>query len=261
MSTVAALKASKAWGGLDRELDAWAVTGVRASLWVRDDDAIAATPALNRLSALSREAAIPVCVAVIPSLMEPSLAGALDLWPEATVVQHGFAHVSHSAAGEKKAEFSEPGTPPARRRELTLGKTKLCETFAGRFVPMLVPPWNRIHDDWRSVLPQLGYSMISTFKPRQKNVDGSWVQEVNCHVDIVDWRGTRGFVGIEPVLESLTAHLRYRRLNAVDEGEPTGILAHHLVHDEACWAFLEVLFRQLGEDSRVEWLPVSRIGL
>ena len=103
MSTVAALKASKAWGGLDRELDAWAVTGVRASLWVRDDDAIAATPALNRLSALSREAAIPVCVAVIPSLMEPTLAGALDLWPEATVVQHGFAHVSHSAAGEKKS--------------------------------------------------------------------------------------------------------------------------------------------------------------
>ena len=259
MTTVAGLRASKAWAGVDRELDAWAVSGVPASLWIRDDDAVAATPALSRLAALSRESAVPVCVAVIPNLLEPTLASALDLWPEASVVQHGFAHVSHSAAGEKKAEFSEPGAPPARRRELTLGKNKLRETFASRFVPMLVPPWNRINDDWRPVLPQLGYSMISTFKPRQNDVDGSWVQAVNCHVDIVDWRGTRGFIGIEPALESLTAHLRNRRLKAVDEGEPTGILTHHLVHDEACWAFLEVLFRQLGEDSRVEWLPVSRL--
>ena len=55
----------------------------------------------------------------------------------------------------KKAEFSEP----ARRRrvtQLTLGKNKLRETFASRFVPMLVPPWNRINDDWRPVLLSLG---------------------------------------------------------------------------------------------------------
>ena len=43
MTTVAGLRASKAWAGVDRELDAWAVGGIPASLWIRDDDAVAAT--------------------------------------------------------------------------------------------------------------------------------------------------------------------------------------------------------------------------
>ncbi len=40
------------WLPFETELDRWSAAGRRVSLWLRDDDAIAASPALDRLSAL-----------------------------------------------------------------------------------------------------------------------------------------------------------------------------------------------------------------
>jgi hypothetical protein len=62
--------------------------------------------------------------------------------------------------------------------------------------------------------------------------------EINTHVDIIDWHGTRGFIGEEPALRGLINHI------AANTGEPTGVLTHHAVHDEAAWAFLERLYER-----------------
>jgi len=53
------------WGALEAELDIWQSAGRSASFWWRDDDAIAATPELDRLLALAQDA--PIGLAVIPA--------------------------------------------------------------------------------------------------------------------------------------------------------------------------------------------------
>jgi len=58
---------------------------------------------------------------------------------------------------------------------------------------------------------------------------------------VIDWKGSRGFVGETAALALLVGHFRARRLGNVDPDEPTGLLTHHLVHDPATWRFLEKL--------------------
>jgi hypothetical protein len=67
---------------------------------------------------------------------------------------------------------------------------------------------------------------------------------VNTHVDIIDWRGTRGFCGEEIALNAAVSHLAARRTGTADADEPTGWLTHHAVHDVAAWDFLERLFER-----------------
>ena len=54
---------------LTDEFDRWADQGLTATLWWRDDDAIAPTPALDRL--LDAAGPVPLTLAVIPALAEP----------------------------------------------------------------------------------------------------------------------------------------------------------------------------------------------
>jgi hypothetical protein len=70
------------------------------------------------------------------------------------------------------------------------------------------------------------------------------IVQVNTHVDIIDWRGTRAFVGEEAALRMAVKHLASRRTGTADAAEPTGWLTHHAVHDKAAWEFLERLFER-----------------
>jgi hypothetical protein len=71
---VAAAKSAE-WCDLVDELDRWEEAGRVAQLWWRDDDAVAPTPALDRL--LDVAAGIPLSLAVIPAEMVRELATAL----------------------------------------------------------------------------------------------------------------------------------------------------------------------------------------
>jgi hypothetical protein len=77
--------------------------------------------------------------------------------------------------------------------------------------------------------------------------------QVNTHVDVIDWRGTRGFIGEQQALGAATAHLQARREGRADANEATGWLTHHLAHDDACWAFLERLFDRTRREPAVAW--------
>ena len=66
------------WSDLTDELDAWRAEGRIASLWWRDDDAVAPAPALDRLAGLAGEHGVTVGLAVIPALVQPSLAPWLE---------------------------------------------------------------------------------------------------------------------------------------------------------------------------------------
>jgi hypothetical protein len=240
---------SESWTELRTELDRWAALGRRPGFWWRDDDAVAPGEALDRLLALAERHGRQVALAVIPALAEPALAERLA-GTNAAVIQHGWAHRSHAPAGEKNAELGDHRPAEAALAELAEGRARLEQLFGDRFHPALAPPWNRIGPGLRSRLGEVGLAVLSGFGPREA-VPG--LHLVNTHADPIDWRGSRGFAGVERTLAPVLRHLADRRTGAVDPDEPTGILTHHLVHDSEGWIFLDALFTALGAHPATDW--------
>ena len=241
------------WSDLTEELDAWRAEGRIASLWWRDDDAVAPAPALDRLAGLAREHGVTVGLAVIPALAQPSLAPWLEGAP-AEVLQHGWAHRSHAAGSEKKSELGHHRAPGVMVDELTRGLAKLRERAGARCLPVLVPPWNRIDPVLIPVLPRAGFRGLSVYGPRTAAEPAPGLGQTNCHVDVVDWRGGRGFVGRDRALAAVVGHLAARRERSVDPSEATGLLTHHAVHEEATWTFIARFLEQTVRHPAARWL-------
>ncbi|MBM3555159.1 MAG: hypothetical protein FJX47_06355 [Alphaproteobacteria bacterium] len=227
---------SDAWDSLDRELAAWREAGRVATFWWRDDDAAEVTPSLARLVSLSAENDVPVTIAAIPATLSDAALALIMTSTNATLVQHGWTHANHAAAGAPKNEYPEGRNAWVARDELRRGMARLAAA-GDRFLPVLTPPWNRMAESLIELLPGLGYLALSRNKPRRA---GSF-REVNVHVDPIDWRDARHFLGTEAALGAVIGHLRDRRLGRVDAGEPTGLLTHHLVQDNATWEFVALL--------------------
>ena len=245
------------WRALEEELDAWAGEGRAAAFWWRDDDSTRPSEALERLLALASGHGVPLALAVIPALLDPALASCLRDKGDVSVLQHGFAHRNHAAAGEKSMEL---GTHRPRGRvldELRRASAHLASTFGERFLPVLVPPWNRIAAPILSELPGLGLRGLSTFTPRSEPDPVPGLRQVNCHVDLIDWRGARGGRDHSVLACEVAQHLRARREGRVDAEEPTGVLTHHLDHDESAWAFMETLLGRLAGHPGARW-PAPR---
>lgn len=221
---------------LATELDRWAEAGRTATLWWRDDDAVRPTPALERLRATA--GARPVVVAVIPAGAESGLGPWLDHWPGAAVVQHGWRHLNHAPPEGKKAELGADRPADAVLADVAAGRERLAARLGARALPVLVPPWNRIAGDAAARLGEAGIQVLSVHGARRGEPGP---RRVNTHADIVDWRGSGGFVGPEAAVALLTRHLAARRAGIVDPGEPTGLLTHHLIHGDDVWDFLAEL--------------------
>ena len=239
------------WRALNAELDAWSAAGAAAEFWWRDDDAAGATPALRRLLALRRAADVPLAVAAIPRRAAPTLVRTLERERDVDVLQHGWAHANHAPAGAKKAEFGEDRDPRDAAREIAEGRSRLHGLF-GRPPEALVPPWNRIGGSVAALLPDCGVRGLSGFGPRGKPAPSA-VTVVNAHIDIIDWKGTRGFAGEKAAISAAVTHLADRRRRAADPAEPTGLLTHHLVHDEDSWDFLVRFLRETAAHPAVRW--------
>jgi hypothetical protein len=225
------------WDDLARECAAWGDSGRRATWWWRDDDAVAATPALDELL---RVAQGPIALAVIPASLQPDLEPRLRQDPAVAVLQHGYAHRNEAPAGGRKSEFPDERDPGAIEQDLGRGFRKLTDGFGHQFLPVLTPPWNRIGGRAVAILQSIGFIGLTRYLPRTAaTVHG--VNQVNTHVDVIDWRGSRGFLGESACLDLFVGHLKARRAGTVDPDEPTGVLSHHLVHDPATWRFLEKL--------------------
>ena len=244
------------WSDLRDELDAWQDAGRTASFWWRDDDATAPTPALDRLAGLAREHAVTVGLAVIPALAQPSLAPWLES-ERAEVLQHGWDHGNHAAHGQKRAELGAHRAPDVAAAELSKGFARLRELAGARYLPVLVPPWNRIDEAVISTLPSVGFRGLSTFGPRRAAAAAPGIGQTNCHVDVVDWRGGRGFVGRDRAVAAAVAHLAARRELSADPAEPTGLLTHHAVHEESTWTFIDRFMALTKPHPAVRWLAPS----
>lgn len=245
------------WDGLEHEIDLWAASGRSVTLWWRDDDAVAGTPALARLLRLTERSGIPLALAVIPAGAEESLADAIADRQGVTVLQHGYAHANHAAPGMRAVECGGARPLDQVATELARGQEGLAALFGTRFLSVLVPPWNRIEPTLLPRLPRLGYLGLSTWRAREAVEAAPRLRQVNTHVDPVLWRKGRVFGGADRVTGALAAHLAARREGRADPDEPTGLLTHHLVHDDAGWVFLEELAGRLSGRRGLRWIAAA----
>lgn len=244
------------WAALETELDLWQSAGRTADFWWRDDDAVDWTPALDRLLALAE--GTPIGLAVIPGNAEARLADGLARSPAVAVLQHGWRHANHAPAGERKSEFGAHRPLSHRVEQLRLGRERLRSLFGPRAIGVLVPPWNRIAPDLVPHLPEAGIHGLSTTGPRRAAAAGA-VRAVNVHADLIDWRGSRRFVGEATALGLVLRHLRGRFLRTIDPEEPTGILSHHLVQDAATEGFLHRLIGTVRRHPAARFVPITEI--
>jgi len=242
-----------AWAPLMAELDRWQAAGRIADLWLRDDDAVEPTLALDRLLALTGEHDVPLTLAVIPEDTGAALAACLDRAPWAEVAVHGWSHHNHAPATEKKQELGAHRPVDIVLGELGAGFDKLAALHKPRFVPMLVPPWNRIGTAVVSGLPDLGFKALSVFGAEKSGP----LHLLNTHVDLMDWHGTRGGRDHGVLATELAARLKL----VFEQGGATGFLTHHLVHDEQAWLFLETLLALTKNHAGCRWRTAAALIL
>lgn len=237
------------WQPLQDELAQWRDAGRGASLWLRDDDAIEPTPALDRLADLARDHQVPVALAIIPARTGPALAHRLAAETIIHPIVHGWSHANHAPAPEKKQELG-PHRPRATvLGELAKGLTRLREFHDDRLTPMLVPPWNRIDPALLDDLPDVGFTGLSSFGHKLTTRPGLAV--VNTHIDIVDSRAGNRCRDHGTLIAGLVQELQEAR--ATGGGRPVGVLSHHLVSDDDAFRFLTDLFAVTAQSGAVNW--------
>lgn len=228
---------------LRRALDARADEGRPVTLWLRDDDAVEPTPALDRLFDLARRG-VPLTIAVIPEQTGEALAQTVAAVPGVEVAQHGWSHANHASAVEKKQELGAHRPVPVVMEEVGRGFAKLSALHGPRFVPLMVPPWNRIAPQVASALPGAGFRALSVYGSARPGP----LPQINTQVDLIDWHGSRG---VRP------AELLEGEVLVAMEAGPVGILTHHLVHDAEAWGFLDGLLAVTAGHPGCRWVPVS----
>ena len=243
------------FAALAAELDAWTAAKRSPRFWWRDDDAVRIDIPLERLVELAGRFDLPLALAVIPGLAEDSL-GALSAHKRVTVLQHGFRHTNHAGEGQRALECGGARSLEEVLAEFGAGFRILRDRFGAQFLPVMVPPWNRIDPLVLVALPVAGYAGFSVFGPARGNGPAA-LKEVNTHLDILTWRGGARFAGEAKLLALLVEGLAARRTGALPEGEPVGLLTHHRVHDPDAWFFLEALLGVLAHHPAPRWLNAA----
>lgn len=258
LAAAPAMAGNRNWGDLVAELDRWAAAGLVAALWWRDDDAVTATPALDRL--LTALGGIPLGLAVIPGGAEPSLAERLASEPGVSVLHHGWRHTNHSDDG-KKSEYPASRDPNKVAAELARGRDRLLSFFGKRALPIFVPPWNRIADEILPLLCAAGFSGVSRMAKPARPPLPPGLAALDVHIDLIDWQRGGSFIGAQIVPGGLIAHLQAQRIDSAAASIPIGIMSHHLVTDEAGFGFAAQLAAQITAHPGARWFdPRDGVG-
>lgn len=243
------------WQPLDDALSRAADRGRAVTIWWRDDDATTHTPALERLLALSRRFALPIAIAAIPSSAQPSLRERLDGETSTTILVHGLAHANHAPPEARQAELGPHRGIEALRNDAAAALAQACDKLGPRVLPVLVPPWNRIAPGLVEALPAIGYRGLSTFGVAATFEPAFGLRQVNPQVDPIDWRGSRSLVEPQALVTHIAALID--RHGGAERDDSVGLLTHHLVQDEAVWAFCEALLERLARSIQVRCPLVS----
>jgi hypothetical protein len=237
------------------ELARWRSKGLSLPIWWRDDDAVAPTPALERLLALAEQFDAPLHLAVIPEPVTAELADRLKAVSTVFVLTHGWRHANHAMPDQKKAEFGSNRPVATMLEEIAAGRRRLGELFGVQALPIFTPPWNRIESEIVKALPTISFAAVSTFTPRSSKFAADGLLQVNTHLDPVAWKSGGGLLDPSLLDAQLGRELEARRMGSADNSEPYGLLTHHLVQDEATWAFTAMFVETLLDSGVARWTP------
>lgn len=252
---------SDALTSLLAELDAWAKIGLTAELWWRDDDAGVPCPALDQLLSLSDRHAVPCGLATVPTRagdpLRKSVSNALHIW----VLQHGYAHINHAPSGNGAWELGLHRPTSVVLDELRSGMTKLSQLFKDRFVPVIVPPWNKMDAELLPYLPVMGFRGVSASYKEHRPVPPGDLRVADAHCDLLSWKdkahGAK-FAGSGKCVTNIVSHLKSKRTGLTDETEPTCVLTHHLEMDDDAWHFMDTLLALTSVHPAAQWMsPVD----
>ncbi len=240
---------------LARELELWQAQEQRPQIWWRDDDAVKAGAELARLEKLAGQYSFPVTLAVIPQFADQNLSDFVRQSSFLNVATHGYGHHNHAAAMQKKTELTE--NLPHRDvshvwQELIQARNIIRNLFDEDAGAILVPPWNRISLPVLGGLDQCGFKLLSTFGERKLP---SSMPQINCHVDLMDWKPLRRGKPVEYVLAELVDALEKARFG---DFWPVGILSHHLVHDDTAWMSAEFLMKTISSFTQFEIVSLRK---
>ncbi|MBF9195310.1 glycosyltransferase [Microvirga terrestris] len=235
------------WSPLDDALERAKDQGCPIRFWWRDDDAVAATPALDRLLTLSKRYGAGIGLAVIPDSLQASLASRLADESAAIALVHGWSHANHAPLEAKKAEFGAHRPVETMADEARRGLQVARGHLGAKLLSVFVPPWNRISNEFILHLPRLGFAGLSTFTDRKAASPASGLLQINTHLDPIDWHGKRSAVEPQQFIAGVTAAIMRRMASKADRNEPIGLLTHHLAHDEVIWTLSERLIAHLAE--------------
>ena len=242
------------WHVVSRELDLRAEAGQQAHLWLRDDDAMAPGPALERLLALCQKHDAPLLLCVIPMRAEESLAHQLANRTGVEIAAHGAWHKNHAPAGRKSEEMAIERGRSVLLTELTQARERLIALFGDSAGRWYVPPWNRISSEVAALLPQIGFAALSTFAELTHGCPA--LAEHNTHVDLIDWRAGRVGRSADVIAARLAEQLTQARLAGF---RPVGVLTHHLDHDDVAWSVLEQLLAVTAAHPATRWIKASQL--
>lgn len=224
------------------------------AFWWRDDDAGTASPALDRLLDVARDAAAPLTLAVIPARAEASLADALaaadTAGPPVAVAQHGYDH-SNTAAEGRNVELSDDAHAAWLDGRMAEGWAHLSALFGPRLLPVMVPPWNRADRGALARLPALGFRAVSGLATAPVETE---LPRIDVDIDVMDWDShtSRGLAAIDAQAEA-----GVERYLADAAGSPVGLMTHHLVHDADVWAHVAAFVGLVSAHPKARWVSLG----
>ena len=236
---------------LDARLDA----GETVPFWLRDDDAVRDTPALQRLSSWAERYDVEILLAIVPAFADETLVDVVAQCPQLIGAVHGWAHKNHALTSEKKMELGSHRALADVLNDVRAGHARMVDMFADKALPVLVPPWNRVDRALVDRLPDIGIYGLSVFSEQFKELASPQFKVMNCNVDLIDWRGTRGGRAPDELVADLVAQIAGRSVVK----EPIGILAHHLVHDAAVWHFLDEFAIFVDQHPAANWIGPEQL--
>lgn len=201
---------------------------------LRNDDFGWEEPRFLRLYELCAQAAFTLSAAAIPEECRD-----LDSWQfeDAKYLEltlHGYAHRNHQLEG-KKGEFMDARPLETALTELSIGHKFLQERYPDLYVPVFIPPWNRVSDEIVEKLSSVGCKALSRFGANRINQK---FPEFNAQIDL-HTRKDGGYASVEGVLADME-----NAWEAQAEGEPrfVGLMLHHGKMQDADYSFLAKLF-------------------
>ncbi len=246
------------WNDLAHELDLWGEAARTATFWWRDDDAGPDDGLLEGFLAQRKALDVPLALATVPEWLTDRSAAAMTDDPGCSVLQHGVAHADRTNGERRKMELCGEALESGLAAEIAGGRERLAAMTGARFQPVMVPPWNRIDPAVTACLPGTGLHGLSTLGPRARLTE-SGLTYANVHIDIIDWKGDRRFAGEDHALTAARDHLRTRRLDEADAGEPTGLMTHHRVHDRDSCSFVDRFVAFVRDHPGARWFDASDV--